>query len=163
METISDIVEALKFYPMKTGRMLIRLLRHPEPILTLLTEPDPLSYGPVKIMIHGELMNSHCDIICKLCQPVPEGKALAVVIYPRKDLQRMATEAEFSLTDLTSPGMPATGAVELHAPGLEQFEISSHWALPMPPSLSSSKMGKKEDKKNPPPAGDPESIFDDPK
>lgn len=148
MEKIEDIVEAVKFFPSRPGKLVVRLLRHPEPVLTFYTQSDPLTYGDVDITVEGVRPTGHKDLILML-NAVPLGQALHVVAWPRPDLQGWITKAEFVFCDLEDdvpiPAAPIS-TVELAA------GEGSRWNMPAP---SGSRLGKKKAEI---PPDDPDSI-----
>lgn len=152
MEKISDIVEAVKFFPSKPGRVVVRLLRHPEPVLSLYTQSDPLGYGDVDYKVENVSVPSHYDLM-RLLACVPAGKALCIEAYPRSDLQGWVTRAYFTYCDINDgDAPPVSGAVEMMGPN------GSEWNLPSP---SGSRLVRKSARPRPPtPPPDPESIFD---
>ena len=157
METIEDIVEAIKFFPSRPGKLVVRLLRHPDPVISIYTESDPLTYGNVELTFEGIKADTHEELMRMLIQ-VPLGKALCVKACPREDLQRWVTKADFTVCDLNEDVPPVAGAV---GAGVELMGPNggSHWNLPA--TTSSMRLGRKSGPlPSPTKPPDPESIFD---
>lgn len=155
MDKIEDIVEAVKFFPSRPGKMVVRLLRYPDPVITLYTVSDPLTYGEVDMTFEGIKADTHEQLIRMLVQ-IPLGKALCIAAYPRGDLQGWVTKADFTICDLKDDVPPiAVGAMELMGPDGGE----SHWNLP---SQSGTRLVKKSTKrKEEPKPTDPASIFNE--
>jgi hypothetical protein len=112
METISDVVDSIRFTPGQAGRVSVRLLRHPEPVVSLYTDSDPSLPYPCEITFDGHPVVCHRDLIWRMAD-VPAGRRVSVTIYPRPELQRWATKADFLSVELPDDAPPPPPAATL--------------------------------------------------